>query len=283
MPANNTDRINYVELPQPNTLLKIESLDYKNHYDYSKMHRHDYFEVMFIKQGGGTQQIDFQTYPLTAGDIFIIYPGQVHIMDRQTAQGLVIQFKKEVFEYIHPIRHYNLYTQSALYKNDADTFQHLFDMSGRIKAMSAADGRLSQIAKHKMYSYLQIILITLAELNTNSVISDKERNALNEYMSLITTHILTKKKVNEYAALLNIGSEKLNETCKKGLGKTALQLIHEELVLEIRRLLLLNEMSLKEISYHLNFDSPSNFSTFIKTATGLTPKELQVSVLEIYN
>lgn len=277
------EKLNYVELPQPNTLLTIQHLDYKNPYDYSKMHRHDYFEVMFIKQGGGSQIIDFNTYQLQANDIYIIYPGQMHLMDRRDANGLVIQFRKNIFEYIHAIKHYHLYHTNALVNSDISAFDHLFDITARMQALLQQTNQLSPIALHKAYSYLQIVLLSVVELNEKAQVNATGQPLLSEYISLITHHINTKKKVAEYALLLGCTPEKLNDTCKKALGKTALQLIHEELLLEIRRLLLLNELSLKEISFQLNFDSQSNFSTFIKTHTSLTPKELQAAVLEIYN
>lgn len=284
MLPGNTDKINYVELPHPNKMLAIESLDYNNPYDFKKMHRHDYFEVIFVKHGNGSQLIDFTSYPITTGEMYIIYPGQVHLMNRDTAQGLVIQFKKNIFEYIHPINHYNLYSPSALVNADEQLFEHLYSLTERIKELiSVEEATLSSIAKHKAYSYLQIILLSLVEINASKISSDKDRHLFEEYLSLISSHIHNMKKVSEYATQLNCSPDKLNDACKKALGKTALELIHEELILEIRRLLLLNEMTLKEMSYHLNFDSQSNFSGFIKAQTGMTPKELQETVLDIYN
>lgn len=261
----------------------IESLDYNNPYDFKKMHRHDYFEIIFINEGNGSQLIDFSSYQVSKGETYIIYPGQVHLMNRNTAQGLVIQFKKNIFEYIHPVNHYNLYSPSALVNCNEQLFQHLYSLTERIKELLTADTILSTLSKHKAYSYLQIILLSLVELNASKVRNDKDRHLFEEYLSLISSHIHNMKKVSEYAAQLNCSPDKLNEVCKKTLDKTALELIHEELILEIRRLLLLNEMTLKEMSFHLNFDSQSNFSGFIKTQTGMTPKELQEAVLDIYN
>lgn len=283
MQANHTDRINYVDLPDPDKLLMIESLDYSNPYDYKKMHRHDYFEIIFIHEGTGSQLIDFTPYAMHSNEIYVVYPGQVHLMNRNTTQGLLIQFRKDIFEYIHPVKHYNLYSQSALIKTDTVLFNHLYSLTERIKEIISTNQQLTPLAKHKAFSYLQIILLSLVELNSNTAVTDKDRHILDEYLSLITMHIQTRKKVSEYATLLNCSPDKLNDVCKKMLGKTALELIHEELMLEIRRLLLLNEMSLKEMAYHLNFDSQSNFSTFIKSHTGMTPKDLQTTVSDIYN
>lgn len=275
------NRISYVDLPQPSKMLTIEPLDYRNPYDFKALHRHDYFEILLVNEGQGSQLIDFTAYKIGKGGVFAIYPGQVHLMKRNTANGLLIQFRKELFEYINPVKHYHLYEHPS-YECDHLLFNHLYDLTERIQQLVKSDA-LTTIAKYKAYSYLQIILISLIEQGNSKINRDKDHFLFTEFLSLITTHIYTKKKVADYGEMMNCSTTKLNEACKKGIGKNALELIHEELLLEIRRLLLLDELSFKEIAYALNFDSPSNFNGFIKNKTGMTPKELQHTVLEIYN
>lgn len=270
-----------VSLPHPNKLLIIEPLDYPNPYDFHKAHRHDYFEIILVKNGNGFQQIDFSPYNITSGQLFTIYPGQVHLMERKTAEGMIIQFRKNIFEFIHPLKHSHLYFSQASFDLDEETFSHLYDMTDSIWQLLHQE-ELSPLSIHKAYSYLQIILITLIEKHSNTL-NLNEHQVVTQFLSLLPQHIRSKKKVSEYCDLMSCSSDKLNLACKAGLGKTALKLIHEELILEIRRLLLLNQLSLKEIAYELNFDSPANFSGFIKANTGLTPTELQSSILKIYN
>ncbi|MEZ5015638.1 MAG: helix-turn-helix transcriptional regulator [Flavipsychrobacter sp.] len=272
----------HVSLPDPNKMLIIERIDYQNPYDYKKLHRHDYFELIFVRDGNGSQLIDFSPYDVSEGDIYIIYPGQLHLMNRNTATGYLVQFRKDVFEYINPVRHYHLFFNSGKISCDVNTFNHLYDLIVRIKELLTTTST-SSLTAHRAYSYLQIILITIAELNNENLNHNKEHYILEDYLSLLTDNIHEKKKVSEYCALMNCSAEKLNDACKKSLGKNALELIHEELILEIRRLMLLNELSYKEIAYQLNFDSQGNFNAFIKNKTGLTPKELQQAVLDIYN
>lgn len=271
----------HVSLPDPSKLLIVERIDYQNPYDYKKLHRHDYFELIFVKDGNGSQIIDFSPYDVAQGDIYIIYPGQLHLMNRNTATGYLVQFRKDVFEYINPVKHYHLFFSSGKISCDTATFNHLYDLIFRIKELLVATNS-SSLKAHRAFSYLQIILITLAELHNQSLNHSKEYYILEDYLSLLTDNINEKKKVSEYCALMNCTAEKLNDACKKSLGKNALELIHEELLLEIRRLMLLNELSYKEIAFQLNFDSQGNFNAFIKNKTGLTPKELQQAVLEIY-
>lgn len=269
-----------VSLPQPNKLLIIEPLDYPNPYDFHHPHRHDYFEIILVKSGTGFQLIDFTPYNISERQIYTVYPGQVHLMKRNTAQGMLIQFRKNIFEFIYPIKHSHLYFPEPVFNLDDDTFSHLYDLTESMWQMLQKED-LSPFSVHKAYSYLQIILISLTELHHNKITLNNQHVVI-QFLSLLPQHLKSKKKVAEYCDIMGCSSDKLNTACKSALGKTALKLIHEEMLLEIRRMLLLNQHSLKEIAYELNFDSPANFSGFIKMNTGLTPSELQASILKIY-
>ncbi|MEG1019886.1 MAG: helix-turn-helix transcriptional regulator [Myroides sp.] len=278
---SNSKHILPVSLPNPNKLLMIESLDYTNPYDFQHPHRHDYFEIIFVSKGHGKQQIDFNTYQMEAGQLFMIYPGQIHLMQRDSAKGIIIQFRKNIFEFITPLKHYRLYFPNSAFNLPKETFNHLYDLAGHMQVL-LQNKNLSNLATYKAYSYLQILLITLSEQYTDQQLVQGSQ-IITSFLSLLPHYIYSHKKVSEYCTLLNCSSEKLNSACRTTLGKSALELIHEELILEIRRLLLLGDQSLKEIAFLLNFDSQANFSGFIKSKTGLTPTELQTAILQIYN
>jgi len=269
-----------VSLPQKEKPVIIEPLDYNNPYDFNKPHRHDYFEIVLVKSGSGSQVIDFSAYTMSAGQLYAIYPGQVHLMQRCSAQGLLIQFRKDIFRFIQPLQHYHLYFKEQAFTLKPDTFAHFYEVAERIMALIEVK-EINTLSAHKIYSYLQILLLSLPELQTQSVTIHQD--LVVRFLSLLPDNIRGRKKVSDYCALMGCSLDKLNDACKTSLGKTALKLIHEELLLEIRRMLLLNTLSLKEIAYELNFDSPANFNGFIKAQTGLTPSGLQASILEIYN
>lgn len=281
--STSDSNVNYVELPDPSRLLTIESLNYKNPYNHKKLHRHDYFEIILVKEGTGSQIIDFDIYPMSAGDIFIIYPGQMHLMQRNDADGILIQFRKDIFEYIHPLKHYSFYSKSSYLKPLSGEFDHLLELTAQIVKVFSKNTSISNMDRHKAFSYLQIILISLIEQQEQKVINNKAQALLTQYLHSIADNIYTLHKVAEHAEKMHCTAGKLNEVSKELLGKTALELIHEEIILETRRLMLLNELTLKEIAFELNFDTQGNFNAFIKSKTGMTPKELQTSVQKIYN
>lgn len=271
----------FVPLPYSGKALIIEPLDYNNPYDFHKPHRHDYFEIILITGGTGKQVIDCKQYTLGAGQFYAIYPGQVHLMERGTAKGLLIQFRKDIFRHMMPLHHYHLYFREQAFNLNADVFSHLYDLTLHMAALMGAPEH-SAFTSQRLYSYLQVILLSLPQVHEAQKQLGKKGLVLS-FLSLLPQYIATRKKIPDYCTILACTPEKLNDACKSALGKTALKLIHEELLLEVCRMMLLNTHSLKEIAYELNFDGPANFSNFIKAHTGYTPGGLQASLLDIYN
>lgn len=266
-----------IPLPHPDRSLLIEPLDHPNPYDFRRAHRHDYFEVILVESGEGYQFIDDDRLAMHPGDVFVVYPGQVHLMHRGTAMGRVVQFRKDIFEHLHPLKHHQLYLQRPHITVASNDFHHLADLVGHMQRAFDSKG-LSPLAIHRAYNYLSILLITLIE-RTETLHPSDSTGFTGRFLSLLGQHIRDKRKVAHFAEMMACSTDTLTALCKAGFGKTPLKLIHEELLLEIRRLMLLDELSLKEIAHTLNFDSTSNFSTFVKEHTGSTPTELKAAML----
>ena len=88
--------------------------------------------------------------------------------------------------------------------------------------------------------------------------------------------------MTDYASQLGISSKKLNEICKRESGMTALEVIHERLMVEIKRMLLFSGERIKEIAFTLGFASVSSFNKFIYSKTCKTPTELKNSLSQNY-
>lgn len=92
-----------------------------------------------------------------------------------------------------------------------------------------------------------------------------------QFKKLVEEHFLVWKTVAAYADELNITPKHLTEVVKMETGHTALQILHERLLLESQYLLKHTSNSIKECAYLLGFDTPSYFTRFFKTQTGIAP------------
>ena len=79
--------------------------------------------------------------------------------------------------------------------------------------------------------------------------------------------------VSDYANLLNIERNKLNNLVKKQFGTTSKELIQQRLILEIKNELLFTTKTISEISLDLSFSEPNNLSRFFQRLTGISPLE----------
>jgi AraC-like DNA-binding protein len=98
---------------------------------------------------------------------------------------------------------------------------------------------------------------------------------LNQYQQLINKFYLEKKTVEEYASLLAITPNHLNDVIKQSTGKTARSFIVERILLEAKSLLTHTQLDIADISHNLQFDEPTNFSKFFKKYVGLTPLQFR--------
>jgi AraC family transcriptional activator of pobA len=108
------------------------------------------------------------------------------------------------------------------------------------------------------------------------------KKLLIDFYLLIEAHYSENVGVQFYIDNLGTTEKKLAEATKKHTGLSPLQVIHNRVLLEAKRLMLFEDKTHKEIAYQLGFDSPASFSSFIKSKTGLAPLELTKQLAGIH-
>lgn len=118
---------------------------------------------------------------------------------------------------------------------------------------------------HKFNSYLD----TNQEINTKaSILTQRYKNALMEQIFKYHT-------VAEFANLLSVSQNYLNQCVKDTTGKTALVLLTEMQLIEAKTLLRQSELNISEIAFKIADKNPSDFSRFFKANTGFTPRQFR--------
>ncbi len=266
--------------------VQVRRIEHKNPYDFTREHRHTYFEIFFFENGGGSQLIDFIDLPVKGKSCYIVFPQQIHLLKREPeAVGRLLQFGEEVL-FSMQLRmllqqHFFSNIPAIIFESDAARFQKcevLVDLIGDAGVQQTATSH--EIALH----YLQALLLGLLDgkpAEENSMLAT-DRKMLFEFRQLLEQQFHENHQVTRYAAALNTHEKKLALVTKKFLGLSPLQVIHNRLLLEAKRLLLFESSSQKEIAFQLGFDSPANFSLFIKNKTGFSPSELSQQLVNFH-
>lgn len=103
----------------------------------------------------------------------------------------------------------------------------------------------------------------------------RERIITSEFFKLADLHYKENRKVESYAEMIGISAKHLAHTIFKTSGKHPSDWLEDYVLLESKKLLRSTESTIQEISYDLNFATPSHFSRFFKSRTGMSPKEFR--------
>lgn len=62
-------------------------------------HRHSFYHLVMFTSGSGTHDIDFKRFPVEAGQIYFMIPGQVHSWNfEENIDGYIINFSEHFFQ-----------------------------------------------------------------------------------------------------------------------------------------------------------------------------------------
>jgi len=96
------------------------------------------------------------------------------------------------------------------------------------------------------------------------------------FCRMIEAEYARQHTVSWYASRLGITAAHLNALCRQASGQSALDLIHERLLLEAKRNLVYTAMPVSTVSYALGFADPAYFTRFFKQRIGLSPKAFRI-------
>jgi AraC-like DNA-binding protein len=106
-------------------------------------------------------------------------------------------------------------------------------------------------------------------------INNRELDIVRKFNLAVENHYRKHHDVGYYAALLHKSPKTLSNSFAQYNQKKPLQIIHERIALEAKRLLLYTDKSSKEIAYDLGFEDLQSFSRFFKKQEGKSPTDFK--------
>jgi AraC family transcriptional regulator, transcriptional activator of pobA len=243
-----------------------------------KPHLHAHlFQVFIIKKGHLIFKDNTKAIRLSAPCIISIPPSFVHGLEYSSdIDGSILSVSDGIIEDIFKTSEFFLRVNETIqiieeFNSDYsfETFNQLlakleFELFGDLKDREILiRSLLSQFFAY-LFRYLKEVPIN--HVNTASLVYFRK------FQQLIKSS-KKNKSVIEFADELQISSVHLNRICKQVSGKSAIELIHQNILNEAQKYLLHTSYSISEIAYLLNFEYPNYFAKWFRKNTNCSPLE----------
>lgn len=245
-----------------------------DHAGILKAHRDDHYNFFIQESGSDLMMVDFNEIGLTGSQIYYILPSQVHHrVFKEAVNGwfiavdtaLITAECRNVFEG-------SLLLQQPFSLSDVQT-RHCGDLLMLIhqKYQQTEDDQFQIGALHAL---LQSFLSTAAGCYNGysgmSIKASRLTQLTSQFKGLLVDNLHLKKSPSDYAAMLHVSEAYLSEALKKTTGFPVSYWIHQEVMMEAKRLLFYSQQTVKEIAHHLGYVDHSYFSRLFRKVTGLS-------------
>jgi len=261
----------------------------QQHRNRLQPHYHHFFQVSLMA-GRGSFMHDFVDFRITSPTLAFTSPGQVHtVKPGRGFRGIFVSFTQEFFDSTMPppskLLDYPFFFSNEpppLLRLEGTVFPQYEALFRELQA--EFDANLHG-AYDVMRAFLQIIFTRASHLFREVYrLDDPSRPAqlVREFRFAVETRFLEFTSLADYAALLKVTPNHLNDTVREQTGQPAGEIIRQRRLLDAKRLLLHSDMSVSEIGYHLGFEDPSYFSRFFRRYEGQAPAEFRAAIREKY-
>lgn len=251
--------------------------------EFEENHRHQYYEIIWLRRGKGVHMIDMVNYPYSGSVFFLLSPGQIHqISPEEKADGFIIKFLPGLFKETRDLE--ETLVNSQLFDNiqakpmltiPAAMHTVFEDLLNKMEI----EYNSNEVDKETvLHSYLKILLTQIQRLKRSQFTQEHVRvdaghQLFTKYKAAIEKNYKKLHGVQEYADMLSTQARNLNTLCRKFAGKTAGEMIADRILLEARRELYYSTDSIKGIGYSLGFEDPAYFTRFFKKHAGVGPQQ----------
>jgi|SRR5665647_3162379 len=222
-------------------------------------HRHNFYISILFTKGSGTHEIEFNTYNIKPGYVFLLSPGEVHDWHfSKNIDGYIFFHTREFYDlnftyekvdnfpFFCCLRNYPLIPLRHIWREDIE----------RIFSDIVEEYHHNELLKlQKIASLVNVLYIALSRIYLPKTMMDKQNlnylTKLKKLENLLDKHFKEIKYPKDYAQMMHLSEKHLNRICKTCLDKTTSEVIIDRIVLEAKRLLVFSRFTVSQISDEL--------------------------------
>lgn len=246
---------------------------------WNQAHRDDNYLLMFQQSGSSTVIVDFQEITISGCAIYAILPGQVHYgVSTLNARAWVLALDpaciKDDFRTV--LADFAIMNNPVLLsQSKGELFRQSFSLLNQLNEQTGED-----MEDHTLNYMLEVCICLFVaacrgDKSSNAPSAFRPQLITRQFRSLLLLSFREMKSPSEYAAALHISPSYLNEVVKDVTGHPVSYWIHQEIILEAKRMLFYTNNTVKEISHLLGYTDTTYFIRLFSKISGMPPLQFR--------
>lgn len=261
-------------------LLHCESIPKRSSQHHWEIHQHrhaDLAQILYVQKGSALLDIEGEWTGIDRPSIQVVPPLCVHGFNFSpdidgfvvTVAAPLISWLQEQVDAQQPVLQH-----PGCYPVGAD--KSYLDML--CKALDHEYGHPAPSRDLLLRSLVSALVVWLSRQDLQRQAAerpDRGQAYLKAFSSLVEKHYRDHLPVSHFASRLGVTAVHLNTLCRRLVGQSALEILHQRLLLEAKRNLIYTTLTVSQIADSLGFSEPAYFTRFFKRLTGRTPKDFR--------
>jgi len=250
-------------------------------HDIGKNHLVKFYIIFFVYEGQGYHTIDFTDYNYRKGTVLLVRKDQIHKFFRSpNVKGFLLVFTEEFIishlNRMEAMKSMQLFNDSLSFpKIEFNDNEEFYDFTILLKHLESEYNIKDNFSIGITRSVLHIVITKLFRIKSKKGDFLERKKYMTQFLvfqELVEKDCFKSKQVQYYAQKLNISTKTLNNIVKSIVNNSAKSFIDERTIMQIKRLLISSDQSIKEIAYTSGFNDPTNFFKYFKRFTGSSPE-----------
>jgi AraC family transcriptional activator of pobA len=256
--------------------------------DSFEEHAHDFPGLAYFETTGGLLRTGGRAWPIEAGDLFVIAPGDVmgriHNRDLAGARGWGVFFTADALGPDVPGAHLAWRTHPLLFPfvhggavgalrlrvPEADRPAWV----ARIQALHDEVTERRDSYREAVLAHLVLLLVGASRLAADVVgdLRENQEPLLAEVFDVIERRYPQPLSLRDIATAVNISAGHLTTTVRRRTGRTVQEWITERRMVQARRLLATTDLPISEVGRRVGIPDAGYFARIFGRAHGMSPK-----------
>lgn len=244
------------------------------------LHSHNYFEILFVAEGGGACRIDNKKLSLKKGDLLLIPPNTLHNIIRDTYIATFYmgfsafpskqnQSSEAVLQQLSSVKVIELKRQSAvelLWQSINSACSEPYQLPGSV---------ITNITLSLIQSLMNIWMGPPSTYQSET--KDLPNELTSDIIHYINDHLFQINHVDEISKHFHISTRHITRKFNAVTGLSIASYIRNEKIKWAKKLLIESSLPISTISEHLNYSSVHHFSKAFRSMMGIPPSAYRAS------